>query len=69
MTWDIIRSAPPTKLDQRTPSLEVIGSITDNPLQFLCEIGLKLSNNINCGFNNYDPKILFNKKNLQLNLP
>jgi len=35
MTWDIIRSALPTKLDQRTsPSHEVNGSITDKPLLF-----------------------------------
>jgi len=57
MVWDIIRSALPTKLDQRTsPSLEVNGSILDNSqlvgnkfIQFFCEIGSKLANNINCG--------------------
>jgi len=70
MTWDIIRSAIPTKLDQRTPpSLEVNGSITDNPLlvrnkfiQFFCEIGLKLGNNITYGVNTHDPRTHLTKR-------
>ena len=69
MTWDIILTALPKKLNQQqTNALVVNGSVTDDPFLvtnkfsgFFCEIGSKLANNIESRSTPDPDKYLTNK--------